>query len=248
MKIVDRWNQIRAIVNDKDYVTVDELVERTNTSPATIRRDLLAMEKDGLLLRFRGGAKPLKKKEYETAFSIDKRLAEYQKEKISICKKAAEYIEDGDYIYIDTSSTTYFLPDFIKAKNVTVVTNSVLLLSKLLKNRISTYVLNGYIDMESGSILGEEAITRIKAMNFDKVFIGSYGVDVEKGFTTYGTAEGDLKKQLISQTRNAFVLVDSRKFGVSAFYTFGTLDSAMIITNNCLNEYKNRANIIQTAD
>lgn len=244
MKMMDRWNQIRDIVNASDYVSVEELVEKTGTSPATIRRDLIQMEQDGMLERIRGGARPTEAHKYKQALYLEKRLEDKKDIKMRICRKAASYIEDGDYIYIDTASTTFFLPDYITAENITVVTNSSILLSKLMAHRIRTYVLNGFIDMESGAIIGENALSRLKTMNFNKIFIGSYGIDEEKGFTTYGTAEGDIKKQLIAQSRQTFVLADASKFGVSAFYTFGTLDAATIITDDCPASIRRRGNII----
>ena len=144
MNIVDRWNRICALVAERDYVTVGELVELLDSSPATIRRDLNSMEDEGLIERFRGGAKSIQKS-YVSAFSMDKRLNERQDVKMSICRKAAALVEDGDYIYIDASSTTYFLADYITANNIVVITNSVLLLPKLLKKKINTYILGGSI-------------------------------------------------------------------------------------------------------
>lgn len=244
MNIVDRWNNICELIAGRDYVTVEELVKKTNSSPATIRRDLKSMEEEGLLSRFRGGAKPIQKT-YVSAFSIDKRLSERQDIKQKICQRAAAMINDGDYIYIDTSSTTFFLIDYVTAKNIVVVTNSVMLLPKLLKKKIETYVINGNIDFESGSIIGEETIEKVKAMNFNKIFIGTYGIDADSGFTTYGTAEGELKKQLLTQSKQNFVLADSKKFGIQAFYTFGNLDAATIITDDCPEEFDHLGNIIK---
>lgn len=243
MKMLDRWNKIKDIVLTNDYVTVEELVEKLGASPATIRRDLTAMEKDGVIQRFRGGAKPVQNRS-ETAFFIDKRLMEEKDAKIDICRKAAELVDDGDYIYIDTSSTTYYLPDFLQKKNVMVVTNSVLLLEKLLKNHINTYVLSGDIEFESGSIMGEEVNAKLRSMNFNKVFIGAYGIDLDLGYTTYNTREGELKQRLLAQSRNTYVLADHTKFSKNAFFTFGNLDTATIITDTCPEEYRRKTNII----
>lgn len=247
MNIVDRWNRICALVAERDYVTVDELVELLDSSPATIRRDLNSMEDEGLIERFRGGAKSIQKS-YVSAFSMDKRLNERQDVKMSICRKAAALVEDGDYIYIDASSTTYFLADYITANNIVVITNSVLLLPKLLKKKINTYILGGSIEFESGSIIGEETLEKIKSMNFDKAFIGTYGIDLERGFTTYGTEEGELKRNLITQSKQVYVMADHKKFGVSAFFTFGKLEAATIITDSCDREFLHKGNILQLED
>lgn len=243
MNIVDRWNRICALVAERDYVTVDELVELLASSPATIRRDLNSMEEEGLIERFRGGAKSVQKS-YVSAFSMDKRLNERQDVKMNICKKAAGLIEDGDYIYIDASSTTYYLADYITAQNIVVITNSVLLLPKLLKKKIHTYVLGGTMEFESGSIVGEETIAKTKSMNFDKAFIGTYGIDLDRGFTTYGTKEGELKRNLMTQSKQVYVMADHKKFGVSAFFTFGNLEAAAIITDSCEREFLQKGNIM----
>lgn len=243
MNIVDRWKQICDLVSDTDYMTVDELVEKVGASPATIRRDLKSLEEEGRLQRFRGGVKPIQNS-YVGAFGIDRRLLECTEEKQRISRKAASLVEEGDYIYLDTSSTAYFLIDYLTVTDVSVVTNSIMLLPKLLKRKIPTYVFGGNIHFESGSIIGEDIMERVKAMNFNKVFLGAYGIDLESGFTTYDTTEGQMKKQLIEQSKTTYILADSRKFGVHAFYTFGTLKSATVITEFLPMEFSGLNNVI----
>lgn len=230
MNVVDRWKRINEILDKSDYATVDDLVRSVGASPATIRRDLKAMESEGMLKRFHGGAQAIRRG-YASALSIDKRLSERREAKQAIARKAAALIEDNDFVYLDTSSTTYFVPDHLTASNVTIITNSVLLLPKLLKQRVRTYALGGDVDFEGGAIMGEDTTEKIKTMNFTKAFIGSYGIDLDYGFTTYSMPESELKRRIVERSRRAFVLADSSKFDKSAYYTFGSLQEATVITD-----------------
>ncbi|MGM0112153.1 DeoR/GlpR family DNA-binding transcription regulator [Enterococcus sp. DIV0187] len=246
MKTLDRRRKLKTLVQDNDYLSVDELCERLDASPATIRRDLTYMETHGEIERFRGGAKAVSdNKGLKKALDLDKRLEEKKSSKRKISRIAAETIQDNEYVYIDTSSTTYFIPEYITAKNVVIVTNAVLLVEKLWRLGIETYVLNGYIDEESGSIVAEDTIEKIDTLNFSKCFLGAYGIDSESGFTTYGTVEGEMKKKLIANSKETFILADSTKFGVNAFYTFSTLEQAKIITDKAPEEIKRKTKVIE---
>ena len=243
MNVVDRWKRINDILENSDYATVDDLVKAVGSSPATIRRDLKAMEGEGMLKRFHGGARAIKHG-YTSALSIDKRLSERREAKQLISRTAASLIEDNDFVYIDTSSTTYFIADYLTASNVTIITNSVLLLPKLLKLRVHTYALGGDVDFEGGAIMGEDATEKIKSMNFTKAFIGTYGIDLDYGFTTYHMPESEMKRRLLERTKQAFVLADSHKFDKSAFYTFGSLQEATVITDSAPEPYRKAGSFI----
>lgn len=233
MNVMERWRLISEMLNDSDYVTVEDFTRKLKVSEATIRRDLSSMEEKGMLVRFRGGAQknnPLFSASQD-ANRISSRLMEHRDEKIKIAQRAAEFVEDGDYIFIDASSSTYFLIDFISAKDITVLTNGILILPKLLEKNIRGYILGGFIDSCSESVIPDDYISTIRGMNFNKTFIGTYGISEKAGYTTYGTVEGCFKRGVIEQSSQTYVLADVSKFDKNAFFSYASLDACTLITN-----------------
>ena len=233
MSVLERWRHISNMVENEDYVTVEEFCTRLGVSEATIRRDLTAMEGRGMLERFRGGAQKVKAIYIpeHSAGEISHRLMERRDEKIKIARRAAEMIGDGDYVFIDSSSTTYFMIDFIMAKDVTILTNSILIMPKLLEKNMRGYITGGFIDKCSESAIPDDYTVAMQSMNFNKTFIGTYGISEKTGYTTYGTAEGNFKRNIIAQSEQTFVLADMSKFDRSAFFSYASLDACTLITD-----------------
>lgn len=249
MKLLDRWNKIEELLNQKDMISVEEFVEKLGVSEATVRRDLDTMEKDGRLKRFRGGASRISNQEsYEPAFHSDKRLNIQKNEKIEIAKIAASMIKDGDHIFMDSSTTVYYMIDYITAKNITVITNAFASIEKLLSKGIKTYVLSGFADYNSNSIIADDINGIINDMNFDCSFIGTYGIDVNRGYSTYDTRDGLYKKTILSHSQRAFVLADATKFEKNAFYTFASPEDCVLITNASREQTGMMANVRYTEE
>ncbi|MBP3468863.1 MAG: DeoR/GlpR transcriptional regulator [Lachnospiraceae bacterium] len=231
MNAVERQRKIQELLAAKEFISVENLSRMLNVSLATIRRDLTAMENDRILTRYRGGA-VLSPKSFEKALHIEERMDENREQKEIIAKCAAEKIQDGEYIYIDSSSTTYFMIDYISANDITVVTNAVLLIPDLMRHHIRTFVLGGFVDESCNCIMGEMANSQIKNMNFSKAFIGTYAIEENRGLTTYDIGEGDIKKLILSHTNEAYVLADHTKFKKKGFIVYAALDQATIITDS----------------
>jgi DeoR family fructose operon transcriptional repressor len=239
MNAYDRWKKILRMLDERQRITVEEFVEELGISEATIRRDLSAMEKEGSLKRFRGGAVSIEKP-YETAYQIDKRMFIHKEEKQKIAKVAASLLKDGDFIFLDSSSTVYYMIDYIRAENITVVTNAIPAISRLMERGIKTYVLNGYADAASNSIIADDVENQIAKMHFSKSFIGTYAMSQTMDFATYDTRDGMYKKRIAEHSNETYVLADSSKFEHSAFFTFAKISDCMLITDagtNVKDEY-----------
>lgn len=246
MNMIERWRQISEMVEKSEYVTVEEFTKALNVSEATIRRDLNTMEKRGMLLRFRGGAQKTGSTvtEFQNAGSISKRLAENMEVKAKLARRAAETVENGDYIFIDESSTTFLMTDYITAKDITVITYGIMMLPKLLERNILTYVMGGFIDQCSESVIPDDYAAVISEMNFDKAYMGTYGISEKSGYTTYGTVEGGFKKALIERSKQSFMLADASKFERSAFFSIAPLEACILITNERNSITDNMKNVI----
>ena len=242
--LIDRWIDISEYLKEKKYASVDELMEKFQLSRSTVRRTLIAMEEKNLLKRVRGGAEIVDNEEESLPTDFREIFNEKKEEKIKIAQKAAELIKDNDVIFIDSGSTCYYMIDNIKAKNITVVTNGILHIQKLMSMGINTYILGGYAKPEKNLIIGEDIVKKISSMNFDKAFLGTMGIDSRSGFTTMMLEDGEVKKAVIKSSDLCYILADTSKFNVRKFYTYGDFSQATIITNSKVEFEDEKAKII----
>lgn len=242
--LIDRWIDISEYLKEKKYASVDELMEKFQLSRSTVRRTLMAMEEKNLLKRVRGGAEIVDNEEESLPTDFREIFNEKKEEKIKIAQKAAELIKDNDVIFIDSGSTCYYMIDNIKAKNITVVTNGILHIQKLMAMGINTYILGGYAKPEKNLIMGEDIVKKISSMNFDKAFLGTMGIDSRSGFTTMMLEDGEVKKAVIKSSDLCYILADTSKFNVRKFYTYGDFSQATIITNSKVEFEDEKAKII----
>ena len=244
MVLIDRWTEITEYLKVKKFATIEEMMEKFDVSRSTLRRDLIAMEEKGLLRRVRGGAEIIEKEDCSLNCDLEKIFAINKEAKIKIAKKAAELIEDGDVIFIDSGSTCYYMIDFIKAKNITVVTNGILHIQRLMNNGINTYILGGYAKPELNLIIGEDITKKVSLMNFNKAFLGTMGIDSKSGFTTEMLNDGEVKRAVIKSSDKCFVLADISKFNSRKFYTYGKITDATVITDSKVDFDSSDAKII----
>ncbi|MBM6861647.1 DeoR/GlpR transcriptional regulator [Clostridium saudiense] len=207
MVLIDRWIEILEYLKVKKFATVEEMMEKFKISRSTLRRDLIAMEDRGHIKRTRGGAELVEKIKDNTEWvNLAEIFKDKKKEKNKIAKKASELIKDNDVIFIDSGSTCYYMIDYITAKNITVVTNGILHIQKLMAKGINTYILGGYAKPDQNLIIGEDIVSKIKVMNFDIAFLGTMGIDSKSGFTTELLNDGEVKRAVINSSDRCFVL------------------------------------------
>lgn len=196
-------------LNASGEVSVDQLAKRFETSEVTIRKDLSALEKSGLLLRRYGGAIPLPKEIIESK-SID-----VSKRKKSIAKAAASLIKDHNRIIIDSGRTTSTIADYITdKKGLVIMTNALSVANRLneLESEPTILMTGGTWDPTSESFQGQVAEQVIKSYDFDQLFIGADGIDIERGTTTFNELIG-LSQVMAKVAREVIVLVESEKIG-----------------------------------
>ncbi|MBR2860747.1 MAG: DeoR/GlpR transcriptional regulator [Clostridia bacterium] len=170
----ERADAIIKILKKYHYVTVDFLVEQICYSPATIRRDLTFLEKQGVVKRSYGGVE-IKDDNY-TPFRF--RQHSMKKEKNSIAHFAASLVKDGDTVFIDGSTSAQFLGHFLEQKkDLTVVTNNMILGIQLKEYGINTYVTGGYISEMPGILAGEITNKTYGMFHADIMFFSTIGFD-----------------------------------------------------------------------
>ena len=205
-----RRHTILARVNQHGEVSVEALALEFETSEVTIRKDLTALEKSGLLLRRYGGAIALPK---EIVAKGDEKSDTLRK--MAIAKAASALIKDHNRIIIDSGRTTAaMIPELSKKRGLVVMTNAMNIANRLLslENEPTLLMTGGTWDPHSESFQGQVAEQVLRSYDFDQLFIGADGIDVERGTTTFNELVG-LSQVMSESAREVIVLVESEKIG-----------------------------------
>lgn len=225
-----RWTQIIELCKLKETVMVDEIVKQLKISPATVRRDLQAMEDLEMIVRTHGGAK-ITGSQYDEPSMILKAESNTA-EKKQIAYVAAKCIQDNQMIYLDAGSTTYAMLEYITAKNITVVTPGIPHVQILGKKGISTIMLGGIVRWSTQAITGKQASKQLNDYYFDLCFIGTNGIHEQIGFTTSNEMEAETKSLAIQHSKQAYILADASKFNRLCLVQFAKLNEATIICDD----------------
>ncbi|MBX9136465.1 MULTISPECIES: DeoR/GlpR family DNA-binding transcription regulator [unclassified Clostridium] len=244
----ERHKLILEKLEKESVVYLNDLVEYLNTSESTIRRDLTALHKAGLLKKVHGGATSLKDVNIKTTDDIvENRQTLNIDEKVKIAQYAASLIEDNDFVYIDAGTTTELMINFISNTKAVFVTNGIVHARKLIKKNCTTYILGGELKLATEAIVGAETVNSLRKYNFTKGFFGTNGVDIDRGFTTPDVKEAMVKEEALYRSRKRFVLCDQSKFDEISSITFGDIKEAKIITTNLEenSRYKQETEIVE---
>lgn len=232
MLTVQRHEMILNLLKEKKVIKIIELVEATNSSESTIRRDLTELEQAKKLKRIHGGAALLQGKLEEP--TVVEKAAKNNQEKMRIAHYAASLVQNGDSIFLDAGTTTRGMIKELKGKDIVVVTNGFDHIRDLLEAGIRTYVTGGYVKAGTYAFIGQGAIQSIESYRFDKAFIGTNGVHPLFGLTTPDPEEAYVKKTAIGNAHETFVLADHSKFGEVSFAKFVDLKDIIIVTSDML--------------
>ncbi|MBU2878917.1 MULTISPECIES: transcriptional repressor AgaR [Alteromonadaceae] len=210
-----RREHIARMLKENGSVQVLPLIEQFNVSGVTIRKDLRFLENQGIATRCYGGAMLNDIGLFETETTFDRKQALHAEEKSSIGKIAADLVNDGDAIILDSGSTTLKLASHLGGReNVTVVTNSLNIVNELkLQEHIEVMLLGGTLRHKSQSFFGSSALATLKDLHVDKLFLGVDGFHMDKGISTHFEAESLLNQLMCKVASEIIVVTDSSKFG-----------------------------------
>ncbi|WP_214777097.1 DeoR/GlpR family DNA-binding transcription regulator [Exiguobacterium sp. s22] len=217
-------------LSEQKVVKLKELVDLTDSSESTIRRDLTDLEAEGYLARVHGGATLIATPDEEPTF--EEKRDRFVDEKVAIARKAATFIEDGMSIYLDAGTTTQAMVPFLEGKKIVVVTNSLPIANELFDLDIKTFVIGGELKRSTQALVGYNARESMMNYRVDLAFLGMNGIDLEAGYTTPDPEEALVKKTAIELAQTSFVLADVSKIGKRTFSRVATLDAAQLITSS----------------
>ena len=224
----ERHQIILEALKVKNTIKLQELVDLTNSSESTIRRDLIQLEQENLLKRVHGGAARLQGKLQEP--SMTEKSSKNLQTKRQIAQFASSLVDEGDCIYLDAGSTIFEMITFLP-ENIVVVTNGLSHVNELIEKNIKTFLIGGFAKPTTKALIGRGALNSLEQYRFDKCFMGVNGIHSQFGYTTPDPEEALIKQRAILLSREAFVVADESKFSEIAFAKIADLHLATIITN-----------------
>lgn len=241
MLVAERYDQIVRLVNERGSIRVTELSELCGVTEETIRRDLDRLEQDGKLRRTHGGAVSLRSEQQETPYA--EREVTQAEEKKSIAKWAVNYVEPGDRIILDASTTAWYMATHLPNLPLTVLTNSIRVATVLsTKERVQVISTGGILAQRSLSFVGPLAERSLGTYHVDKAFISCKGVHLERGLSESNELQGLLKKKMIDIAERVFLLVDHSKFGVQSFSHIADLEQM----DHIITDYQANPEVVRT--
>ena len=223
-----RQMKIFDIVQKKGEATVAHLAETLFVSQMTVRRDLIELEKNGMLTRYHGGAIAIDSK---SVVPINLRMKMGENEKKVLARIAHKHLKDDMYVYIDSSSTCmYIIPHLQKYKNVTVVTNSVRAVLLASKYHIPCLLAGGEYREQEMCMMGSTANRFLQEFGTDIAFLTSLGLS-DDGVISDGSMEhNEIRKTVMSRTKKTIFLFGSSKLHKSfPFYLCTDKDADEVI-------------------
>jgi len=224
--VENRRNLILKNLYDNNMVNVQLIAKEMKVSPLTIRRDLDVLEKMEKISRHYGGAS-LSKKEGEEGNIFS---SGYTLNKQAIARYAADLIEDGDTIFINTSSTAIAIIPFIKAKHVTIITNNARALNSEIPNDINLVFTGGEMRFPKEAMVGDFAINNIQKVTATKCFLGCNGINAKEGLTTAVMQEASINHLMLTRVMGPrYILADKSKIGRKLNFIYGALKEVTLL-------------------
>lgn len=213
---------------------IEVLSERFDVSPATIRRDLEQLAKNGQVTRTYGGAVVQSTAE---ELPFDEREHVNRVQKMALAHAAADRVVDGDLIILDGGSTTGHIAMQLRGRPIVAVTiglNALLTLYNAFPTEVM--VLGGSFRERTKSMLGPIAVENLRKFSPDRVFVSAAGIS-SSGLHSPTLQQAQLKAEMLRIAKESFVVVDATKIGVSALPYLTPLDSPVtIITDDRVTE------------
>ncbi len=198
----------------REYVTVGELAAHLRVSEATIRRDLTALDQQGLLKRTSGGAMHRRELTEELRLFYEKRQTMFLAEKQRIGLAAAQHIAAGETIAFTSGSTPLQIAQQIDDQlRFTAISNDLSIVQSLATHpQVDIFVPGGFLRLGHYGLIGPTAVTALRSIAIDKVFLTVTGLDARLGATAGHIINVIYLRELIARARQCIVVADHSKF------------------------------------
>lgn len=221
MERLDEGARHQAIADSVERVgrvRVTDLAREFDVSTVTIRKDLTALERRGVLRRVHGAATRLRAAD---SSAFPSRVCISADAKRDIARRAALKVPDGAVIALDSSSTVYFLAkELLQRRGLTVVTYSIPTASLLLDGSPATVHLLGGVLSRSTRAVTPPPTMEAPSVEIELFFGGAHSASLGAGLADPDEAEAATKRQLALLARRRYALLTSDKAGETAEHTY----------------------------
>lgn len=228
----ERHQHILNALRTQGRVEATTVADALGVTGETVRKDLIRLERNGLLRRVHGGAVNVDRLSYEPA--VTDRTA-FSDEKTRIARAALAELPDKGSILIDAGSTTSILAELIPTDiELTVYTNTLpIALNLLSRPRLTVYTLGGRLRATTLAEVDDWAMRALDEINVDVAFLGTNGISLERGLTTPDPDEASIKRRMAACAQRRVLLADHSKMGhVSAIRHADLRDMDLLITDD----------------
>ena len=208
---LERRELLLRFVETQDRVTIEQVCEEFDVSPATARRDLQLLAENGKIRRFHGGAIAARSAPPEPPFV--ERSSEQAEEKNRIGQAAAALVHDGETILLSSGTTVLEVARHLRdRRDLTVVTNSLLVMNMLNDAPgITLIALGGILRPTEQSFIGHLSELALNELRVRKVIMGIRAIDLETGLTNDYLPETQTDRKILSISREVILVADHTK-------------------------------------
>lgn len=233
---ISRKNEIKKLITRQHNVIVSDLAKQFNITEETIRKDLKQLEDEGILKRIYGGAVLVES--VQTDVDVNIRQEIMVKDKEIIADECIQFVNNHDSVFLDGSTTSYYIAKKIKNKSITVITNSLKIVTELSNSStVKLVLIGGFFDSVSQTFLGKTATHDMKQYFVDKAFISCRSLHLNHGITDSNEQQAEIRKLAIEHAHNIFLVADHTKFNKTSFSLISELSAInTLITNRPLKE------------
>ena len=244
----ERRNEIAQLLLKNGNMKASALAEYFGVSTETIRKDLIYLEEQGIAQKSYGGA--IASSELLLERPVSQKEMERMEFKKAIAERAAEMIPKNGVIFLDAGSSTYALAKLLTLrKDLTIFTNSIMVLNLLSGSENQVFALGGRVRGSSKGIVGAWTTQAVRSLHLDLAFLGSDGFRDLSGPSCVSYEEAEVKKAVLKSSTHSVILCDHTKFLSSSLFQFADWEEiSVLITDDCSQmEFKSLAEQISQA-
>lgn len=231
-----RQEQMKQYIESQNVVTIKALQQLfPDVSLMTIHRDLDALEQQGIVVKFRGGARSVR---YSSDPEFNVRMRENNMGKVQIARKALELIQPHTAVFMDASTTNLALAKIMPDIHLNIITTGPSIALELcrLHNPVVTMCC-GTINRKNLALSGQNTLEMLDKINIDMAFIGVSGCSVDAGFTCGTESDMLVKRKMIQKARTSVIMCGKEKLSCLMPFTFAHLNEVdYMITDSSLPE------------
>jgi DeoR/GlpR family transcriptional regulator of sugar metabolism len=226
-------DEVLRLLEARDSMQVAELAKMFAISEVTVRSDLTALAKLGLVSRVRGGVRAIRDSNSEVGFDLRLRL-EVERKRV-IARAAAAMVSEGDAIALDSSTTAYYMALELRSKRELVVVTNGLLVATALADApgITVVVTGGVLRLSAMSLVGDLGTDVLRTTQINKGFLGARGISLERGLMDLSPDEVRIKSEMADACEQVYGIFDASKWHRGALLAFVMVeDLTGIITDS----------------